>query len=1400
MANVERIMAEGNSGPGPEGIRPYFAPDFDTDKMGQYLMREEDTDFSLIDPATGREVARATKVAGGAGLLDPLKRLGDIFKGGNKPADSPDDSENPLGVAGMEIQPTPAGSTEPAAPANQQPDLKDATPAETAGGADLHRDDENREYDGSQENPPKWWPFDPERWKKLDEKDRTVQAAVLVMRHCYNLPDAERSKATNAEMFSAAYNDLAEYALSKKLYDGKDTRIIAVELDLVNFDKKEIPKFSNPAEVVKVLNKLDSLEQEQIGIKAGQKSFGIKPDDPSTQADRLCPPHASREEWQRYLKRPAEIMTALAIEKAKLISLTSMDFVAARKKLKETVVRKVEEIKAIIKSKEEEEKKGGVRADAEPWEKEAQELEKTLEASFLDEEPANLSVPPENEFTSLSVQEILTWKFHKAKELGILDDLEDKLEARYQELALSLLSKSRQDQGDTETEARKGSRNLTLSELREIMAKDLDITNLNSLPNMSELPAHWKHFARLIDSGENIALFYGIRGLFVARAYDQMSDSLSNLYKDFVLQSQLDEGKINQAKFDRFKRLTPERISGEWNVLRYERRVRGQLDAERRAEEDKLFYVDRYYLTLTGTTEAQVEQGVNNYLTSLLEGAHVYDVQTIMQKMQYLSSAIMSKKDVLMQSGMSAQAAHEALTRINILAENRGEFYVMNFSAQNLLMDEYFIPLYDKWAGVIGIEKMKKILDMNDGLVAPAMLLFLDPKNRLLFQPAGFKGQGMKNIWAQRTLRDVIKEQLAEELVNYQAAKTDSVELMEQATWQDFLRKKFTNRTFRFQNNDLKPKEAVEAAKKTYKDKFDRVKVKEADKGGSSTPESLENLRSAREQYTKLQDQYDRLLVQAKSAVETTWQVFNIFGESARLGAPSIIMHNGDHIDIEEATHFYKFAILEAMKKNDDTPARMRWRAYQWATHPWVYDNGKPIIKYKDEKGMEKTITGLVKGLEDTGILQNEFDAFLQAAGKLWTDGYQAVFEGTNEDSAPREYSFEEIVNMNKVRPVRNNFISNYKASREIFANPAAMREAKKGRQPLIMKILERLDQSGRGKFTTLDSDKTRIHGKFLEELPDEKLKELFENAITDSLIFHITARQLARWEATLKSGEFSTDRIYYGSQDIPWGVKRLQYLSEYWMTNKRERIGRAWELLPFIPLLKSSLAQECDAENIADLIFNVNKEHIDEPGLKQIAAGFKDAQGWRHAGETSVDEQKGGTIWSWWDKPSVDIAQLLKAPVKIVPNKTTGTTQVALKDYVNKPELLTTHQLSSDSKKELVDVVRQVLTREAPLSAFLEAQLGYNRSAGGSGIGLEMGERWHYRVLKWWLSEREGSRGMEGGMVVNKDAALLVKLITKEGVWSDGVSILDEAWRQARGTRDAGVSKTSQPPSAVIF
>lgn len=1371
-------MAEGTSGPETgstriEGQFPaqtsnemipqrpwHIAPEYDPKRAGEYRVTEEDRYKIFTDPVTGREVARVLEIAGG----DEIKL-------------------------------------------------------------------------NLQEKPPTWWPFAESEWTALDIKDRTVEAAVRTMRHFYDMPNTERAEAGNIEKFNAAYKDFAEYALGKKLYDGKDTRIIAVELELVNFDGEEIKKYDpgKQGQIIDALNRLDFFEREQIGVQKARADYKIT--DLTQVDDRLRPPHISKDEWKRYLKRPKEIDQKLQDARKEIVALTSQDFLNRRQAIKTTVEAKVEDLKVVI---EKEDKEKGTQVSGEPWEKILEEhLLQDIETPIEQSNPyADKSVEqilqfivdegrkPANEQNAISLEQAnkaLEWNFHQARKLGIFDDLEERLDGRYQELALSLFSRSGADQGDMEMETRRVSRNRTLVEAKEIIAKESDEHNLNSFTITAELAESWRQLIKDgIISGTDVAHFAGIRGAFVSDAYDQMYDSLSNLYKRLKageLKEELDrllaQGKITQQRYDRRLNEVPiQRMSGEWDVRRQERLVTMRLDAEERAEKGKLFYVDRYYLTLTGTTIEQVERGVNNYLKSLLEGSRVYDVQTILQKLVYLSSAIFATKDTLLKNGMPGSKADEALARLAKFGENRGEFYVMNFGAQNLLMDDVFTPLYEKWGGTIGIEKLKEMLDMNDGLVAPAMLLFLDKKNLLLFQPAGFKGQGMKNIWAQRTLRNKIKEQLAEELVNYQAREVKPTELMEQTTWQDFLRKKFTDRSFKFQDKNLKPKDAVNEAKSVY----EQI-AKDIRENPGSTKEEIEQnltrLRKAREESTKLRNKYDRLLAETKSAIETTWQIFNIFGETARLGAPSIIMDNGDHISIEDATYFYKFAILDAMKKNGDSPARMRWRAYRWTKKPWQYENEKPYVKTDPKRDGVNATYFLVKGLEDTGITPEVFTEFLRSAKELRANGYNAALKRDQQGNPVLGYSFEEIINRNDVKPVRNNFISNYKSSREIFANPTAMREAKKGGQPFIMNILDRLDHSGRGKFTTLD--RSKIDGMTLEKLPDERLKELFEDAITDSFIFHITARQLARWEATFTpewvsqgnmrcdkrsniAGEFSTDRLYYGSQDIPWGVKRLQYLAEYWMTNKRERVGREWKMLPFIPLLKSGLAQECDAENLPDLIFNVNKEHIDEPGLKQIAAGFKDAQGWRQRGETSVDEQRGETVWSFWDKPTVDSAQILNVVPELPQENITGGKYLTMLDYINAPnqaEYMQKHRLSSSFSKKLVDVTREILKREAPLNVFLEAQLGYNRSAGGSGIGLEMGERWHYREMQWWLSEDEGSRQEQGGLKVNEDAATFFKFITIKNSWSGGMSILDEAWRQARGTRDAGAS--DQLPRGII-
>lgn len=1342
---------------------------------------------------------------------------------------------------------------------------------------------------------PDWWPYADEEGKKiwdnlLDEKgvkgrkegkDRTIQGAVLAMRHYYELPNAER--AAKADKFAAAYKVFAEYALGQKLYDGKDSRIIAVELELVSFDQRGIDAYKHDPErqrqVIDLLNRIDFLEGEQIGNIKGRETLGIS--EQNVVDDRFRPPEVPKTEWETKLKKELElnlkrrdqIQQELVVAEQSLGSISSFSFLDRRKILKTKINNEIKEIKKKIKDENE-----TAHVTPEPWEKSLED--KSWEGIDILLEPDNPYaakslteitnfIKAENEKSSgeqnkdllAQAEKALEWNFQQARKLGIFDDLDERLDGKYQELMLSLFSNTRGDQNDPEVGTGRVPRKLTFDEVKEIIAKDTDEIYRDALVNTADSETAWRYLVRDgVISRNQADHFKSIRKVFVARAYEQMYDTLSNRHnlnerskaqKEMAkLKEDLDRGIIDQEDYDRglrkrirklnFQERTIQRLSGEWDVRKQDREVSDRLEAEERAERDKLFYVDRYYLTLTGTTKEQIEQGVNNYLTSLLEGAHVHDVQTIIQKMQYLSSAIMSKKDVLIHAGMSGKDAQEALTKINLHAENRGDIYVMDFAAQNLLMDEYFIPLYDKWGGVAGIDKLKAILDMNKGLISPAMLLILAKKNGLLFQPAGFKGQGMNNIWAQRTLRGpggVIRTQIAKELVNFQSKEVSAPELMEQTNWQDFLRIKSTQRTFEFNGAQYKPEEAVRLARDAYDALLKEIRGKYVDNDTNKLRQNisannveinndLERLRKARGSYDKLNREYDRLLEEAKSTVDTTMRIFNVFGETAFLGAPVLIMDNGDHINIEDATYFHKLAILEAIKDHgpsynkaykdrygvnvNESLATIRWRAYQWAKNPWQYDQaGNPIVKgkIKNANGVDvEVVFGLVKGYETTGLTQQEFNAFLKAAKELRTNGFNAVLKKDANGNPLPGYTFEEVVDRNDVRPVRNNFIGNYKSSRDIFTNPTAMREAKKGRQDFIMKILERLNLSGRGRFTDLDYAK--IDGKPIDKVAPERLKEIFEDATTDSLIFQNMVRKLTRIDATHNlttnsqgnleySKEFSTDRLFYGGNEFPWGVKRLQYLIEYWMTNKRERVGRAWRLLPLAPLLKVGLAKDCDAENLPDLIFNLNKEHIDEPGLKQIAAGYKDAQGWRHRGETSVDEQRGETIWAWWDKPSVDIAQVLKV-VPDLPVNSDGK-HLGMGDYIKDPKLFISNPLYDNYKKRLVDETRDILKREAPMSVFLEAQLGYNRSAGGSGIGLEEGEKWHLEVLEWWLEgENKLGRGLEGGLKVNEDVEIFLKFITKKGSWSPGVSIVDEAWRQSRGTRDAGAS--DRYPQPVII
>lgn len=137
MAGVERIMAEGQ-GPGPESAsaasaagagkiegqtyisdssrltpqKPWrISSEFDSDRAGEYIAEEQGEYNVLIDPTTGKEVARALKIAG-SGIFNKARgRSGGEQSPGNEGVTPTNQGNTPEAESTEPIQPSVPGLT-----------------------------------------------------------------------------------------------------------------------------------------------------------------------------------------------------------------------------------------------------------------------------------------------------------------------------------------------------------------------------------------------------------------------------------------------------------------------------------------------------------------------------------------------------------------------------------------------------------------------------------------------------------------------------------------------------------------------------------------------------------------------------------------------------------------------------------------------------------------------------------------------------------------------------------------------------------------------------------------------------------------------------------------------------------------------------------------------------------------------------------------------------------------------------------------------------------------------------------------------------------------------------------------------------------------------------------------
>lgn len=1300
--------------------------------------------------------------------------------------------------------------------------------------------------DGEGGDPERLQPPEPQRVSEaeLNPEGKDPDAVVDILLTIDTM-DAE-TRETKKEFFQQACDILQEHAHKSKLL-GLDAKIVKLERDFEKADQTIIDEVEgqHPGQGTILVGLLDNLDVTNEEFDRIDKTL----------RDDQYRGLFSVKEWEELRETRGKLEQDRTNFEQKITDMTDLNFLGKRKETKKNI--RLEEKKQDDKMRDEREAEIKQQwAEPEKWAKELEEhllndpdveIRVFIQDTFSKQldyfhEQIRLRDTKDHTFQQDNLdraREGLSRYFQEAGKTGVFKDIEKMLERKYQEWANSLMPHREVSQLDMMMDSPGRVIQKTFAELQDEIIDYFNTLLDDSRPQYVEQSARWEFLRRRGYAPQAREVLQGIRAEFVRRAQVQIEDSLSNL----------DEEWKAELKGQSFIPIQIDRIYGEWNVHRV---VRGIIERRERqsleAGSEPLFREESYYrIKLLGNTRQQLELGADQAADNIIQSATTFDLQAMQQRMEMLLKALREKSADLQRSErISKKEADALIEQMEDSVTNKIDFYILDWAGGNLQMD-LFSSYLEQRVRIRGVEKLRQIPAMIDGKVGIALLHLLSEQYRLYYRPQGWKGQLFDDDTTHKFLRSKIRSIIINSLMEYELrddqdqdknrsrenlTRVSTVDqflsnfkhknkLIDGKEFKDFTDEERNNIVTNLEKMDPEAKKQLfttltpglrkdirkwhyELLSKALKQLFEEVKQK----GKNATSQDfeglrqkLEKLRISRRELASELTRYEEAERKATSAFNIANQVMNIFGESADLGAPSIKMDNGDYIRVEDAVLFYKYAILQAAKRNavqfqhngrqykaEDNLALIRYRSKQWIAN-WKkagLDRAKAGTKIGGPTVAGSQIQYELKdGFQETGLTLYEWQALEEAIKEIREKGFCAKIG---------DAKFEDIIKRDELKPVMNNFLADYKSSESQINNRVVLEQVTKGKLVAIRGVLRRLGLQGR---------------KGIEGAITQRRIDTLTQMIEDSRAFDAELERLAYYEATHRSLEkekhatqgrtiymdsaFSADRIDYGFQGLSWGVKRLHHLKSFWYTNLRRTVPRAADLVHAMPFSLGKLAREMDFNNVLELAINVNTgsngmESVDNPALTMFAQRHKDMVAVRGRSEGGVSDQEWKKVWGFWEKPLTDANSLWK-----LFETQTGHGPAYYLDDIGR--------LGNDKKETIINHLQEVtLSRFVPVLVATEKSLGEDRQALSSGAGYEENQKFALRFLEWLMSDK-GERGDDrekGGQQVQKEIVDIIKLIISPNSYRQGASLWDEFWRKQTPSHNPRLPTEVVPPPTV--
>lgn len=1084
--------------------------------------------------------------------------------------------------------------------------------------------------------------------------------------------------------------------------------------------------------------------------------------------------------------------------------------------------------------------------------------------------------------------DLMEWYFYEARQLGMFDSLEETYRNTYESLRKKILNTnepmtvSRRGGEAAQAAAESGLQEDVLDRFSDKQMKN-DIKLYESARSWNETRSDLREqidengdtvFQESFYRGRGISAqealdivgkFRGIKGVFITRGYQQLYDVTSALLRTrramFDLRqrglSNIELYKIRQKEEGFEKRLEEirtgvltgeRRLAGEFNIVAIERAIqRIEEDRSKSKETPYNFYWSTY--ELKGRNKEEVEESVNAATRDLLENITAYDANEMLGRMKAIVDAIGRMRE-------PANLKEADIAYLQRITTNRVLFALAPFFGALVQMENY-VTIMARWADQDGYDRLREIPTMLNGYTAKALELRTSLEYRFRYRLDGFAGHLSDNNLlggqlTQRFMRENLEEAMIDDLIEYEIAgetpserKANRGKLKSKITHED-LDSLFVVRRVEYQKlsrelerkrqageqinpseiarlRELRdPKEVLIETKAAYIAELKRLQ----ELGDSVTIADIKKLRNIRKEYNTSRQKYTALRKEIKDAVVFSGQVMDSFGESARIGAPSIrcfpreVIVNGQRkeikelLSIEDVTLILEWAIMQEAKKIgdhikniygidlEDNGGLVRWRMrYYLAGGDTNRKNANMEVKVRKMDGTivrmkasqfialfnKDIIVNLIegqsvssadygrsanveadsnkvfrKGFEDTGFTLSEFNKLLDTFKELKTKGSRAIINDKTIDQILEE--------MKDLKPVLNYYLAVDIYGSDIFTDPLLRKRVARGQEPFVENLINRL------KWFGLES----VYKHLPEYTPNSKRVAL-GYVMESSRSFHETIKSLVYYLGTRKH----LDQVYDESKYVPI-ITNPYYnkakLSVHGIYDDKTEFEASGMYLGF-PNIQLGIKR----------IMYLNNWWLDFNDLK-VARGITNMPFFRIQAN-ALSERLGAkdineVIWNmdkeYFDLPDLQMwAETMKDAVLF---RSAGETHITDKGEVvwgfwdkllsdaenlwslfNIPaelysKVTSAEQLHVPEREKAVEAVIAVLKRYVPMINLMEKALEHDRNSVGSGAGEETFHRNALKFLGWLLSVGAAQRKLQGGREAHRDVeAILFFILQKD-------------------------------------